>query len=465
MPLEDLTSNTQQPTPKRSLAWLLPAGLVLGFCLILALLFGERLLPAKAVDVAPVITVRTGENEVSQGDASTGDSSPGTGRGEMLFQASGWAEPAPYITYISTLINGVIDEVHALEGEAIHKGQLIATLIDDDATLDLRAAENRYETLTKQIVAHCAGFEITAAEKNAAERRIDALETLLEEAADNFDRLDGLEEGTVSQQQVVQARLLLERQKAKLAEARAELPKLDAEVAQLESEKDAMDARLEELATLRDRAALQLERTKIISPIDGVVLHLHAAPGKKRMLNMDSPKSAVIVEAYQPDQLQARIDVPLNEAAALTVGQDVELVSDLLPDRSFTGTVTRISGQADLQRNTLQAKVEIHDPDPRLRPDMLVRAKFFALGNDSNPSKRTSSRLAIFVPKEAIVDSSSAWIVTPEQTATKRTLTLGSETKDGHLRVLDGVLSGESVILPPHDKLNEGDRIIISTQG
>ncbi|NIP97960.1 MAG: HlyD family secretion protein, partial [Akkermansiaceae bacterium] len=87
--------------------------------------------------------------------------------------------------------------------------------------------------------------------------------------------------------------------------------------------------------------------------IDGIILHLHAAPGKKRMLTADDPTSALIVELYDPQKLQARIDVPLSEAAGLRVGQPVRLSTDLLPDARFNGEVTRIVGEADLQRNTL----------------------------------------------------------------------------------------------------------------
>lgn len=66
MSLDDLTNQTSSDQPssgtspkrKRSLTWLLPAGLLLGFVLILTLLFGERLIPAAEVNTAPVITAR-----------------------------------------------------------------------------------------------------------------------------------------------------------------------------------------------------------------------------------------------------------------------------------------------------------------------------------------------------------------------------------------------------------------------
>lgn len=474
MSLDDLTQTSRDSSgtdsrikPKRSLAWLLPVGLLLGFLLILGLLFGERLVPATEVSTAPVITIRADQSASSTGQPATvsPDKSQG-GRGQLLFQASGWVEPDPYTTYVPTLVNGVVRDVHALEGQSVKKGDLVATLIDDDAKLDLQSATQQYKSLEKKIVAHCTGLDIVQAEITAAKRKEEALETQLDEATDAYSRLKGLSKGAVSQQQVVQARLASERQIAMLAEARAELPQLRAKLDQIEAEREAMMASLEELATQSERAKLALDRTRISAPIDGVVLRLHAAPGKKRMLDMDDPKSAVIVELYDPERLQARIDVPLNEAAALSPGQSVELLSDLLPNQTFTGTVSRISGQADLQRNTLQAKVTIENPDSRLRPDMLMRAKFFALSDQaegsamgSSQGQSSSGRLAIYAPEQAIIGEDAIWVVASGDTAERRAITLGQDSRDGHRLVLEGLRSGESVILPPHGDLQEGSRI------
>ena len=54
-----------------------------------------------------------------------------------------------------------------------------------------------------------------------------------------------------------------------------------------------------------------------------------------------------------------RVDVALADASQLHVGQRAEISSDVLPQVQLSGIVTRIEGQADLNRNTLQAKVSI----------------------------------------------------------------------------------------------------------
>lgn len=443
---------------------MLPVLLLLGFATIFGLLFGKRLIPATKVQTAPVITIRAGEKESPKAENST-KKAPNTGKGVLLFQASGWVEPDPYTIYVPALVNGVLDKVLVLEGQTVKKGQLLATLIDDNAKLALQEATQNHSAMKERIRAHCSGIPIIEADIEAAKRKVHALELQVEESADHYDRFKKLSAGAVSKQQVVKARLANELAQANMDEAIAELPKLNAQLKQIDAAKLSMEATLSTLATQQDIAQLALDRTKISSPMDGVVLRLHAAPGRKRMLDMDDPNSAVIAELYDPAKLQARIDVPLNEAAALSVGQTVEMNSDLLPDKIFTSKVTRINGQADLQRNTLQAKVSITNPDPRLRPDMLVRAKFYGTSNQKNadsenlPLANSSSRLSIYVSEKALISDTQVWVVSRDNTAEIRRIKLGSEVRDGHRLVLDGLRSGESVILPPFTKLKPGMRI------
>ncbi|MGJ8677127.1 MAG: efflux RND transporter periplasmic adaptor subunit [Akkermansiaceae bacterium] len=478
----DILTNSSSPTPpmnsddgrefsgaktKRSLAWLLPFALLVGFILIMALLFGNRLIPALEVRSAPVITLKLGNELTAESSTENETSKIEQVKGNMIFQASGWIEPDPYITYVPTLINGVVNEVFVLAGDFVKKGQTVATLIDDDAILNFREAEQRVKSLEAQVIAHCTGIEITKSMLITEQKKIDSQKAQLAEAEDNLARLQSVPAGTVSRQQVVQAELRTQQEVANLAEAESMIAQLNARIVQIQSEEASMQSRVSELKIARDRAKLALDRTQIKSPMDGVVLHRHAAPGKKRMLDMDDPKSAVIVELYDPNKLQARIDVPLTEASALVTGQSVELVSDLLPNVIFTGEVTSITGEADLQRNTLQAKVSIINPDSRLRPEMLLRAKFFSGGSNTASSTHSSTasntRLSLFVPESAIVKNSFVWVISENSRAELRSVSLATETRDTHRRVLTGLRSGEQVILPPHQELKNGKKVKTSS--
>jgi RND family efflux transporter MFP subunit len=446
--------------------------LLIGFAAVFFLLFGKRLLPAHPVKVAPVITVRLQADEQTDSvepSAVSKETQKSAGKGSLLFQASGWVEPDPYIIEVPVFVSGIVEAVEVLEGETVKKGQVLATLVDEEAQLDYVAATQAIETLEKQIEAHCHRIPEIEAKVDGLKKVVGAEEARLQELQDQVERMGGLGRGSVSDLEITAAKLQMEAQKAMLERAKFRIPEAKAEMEVVSLERLAMDSRLREAKIEQARMKLALDRHTIRSPMDGIVLHLHVAPGKKRMIDMDDSKSAVIVELFEPQKLQARIDVPLTEASLIAIGQSVELTTDLLPDATLHGTVTRITGEADLQRNTLQVKVALKNPDTRLRPEMLVRGKFFALAKgggenaSSNAPETTSGRLSIFMPEEALVSGDAAWVVTSEETVEFRNLQLGREKREGHIKVLEGLRSGERVILPPHENLENGLRVRVES--
>lgn len=149
------------------------------------------------------------------------------------------------------------------------------------------------------------------------------------------------------------------------------------------------EARLQAAEARRAEAALDLERTVITAPISGVVQRRLKAPGDKVMRGMDSVHSAHLVHLFDPTKLQVRVDVPLADAAHVFVGQRCEVIVEVLPDRTLRGEVTRITHEADLQKNTLQVKVRVLEPLPLLKPEMLTRVKF--LPSDAGAAARSEA--------------------------------------------------------------------------
>ncbi|MDF1752985.1 MAG: efflux RND transporter periplasmic adaptor subunit [Verrucomicrobiales bacterium] len=466
-PRRDLPSPTERR--KRQIpTWLLPTGLCVGFLLILGILFGERLIPAVPVSVAPVVTVRSGGG-ASEVTFQTDSVNPGnTGSGPLLFQASGWVEPDPFAISVSTLVSGIVDEVYVLEGDSVTKGQKLAKLIDEDAVLELEAKKARIETLKSEIESNLAKIAVVESRRKGIESSIRSAESKLAEFEDRYRRFKALPKGSVAAIEVTSAKLQVDQQRAEVEQAKSDLPTIDSELLMVDSEIKAKRNVLREAEVDVAKAELALKRHITTSPMNGTVLRLHAAPGRKRMIHADSPMSSTIVELFDPEKLQARIDVPLNEASSIAIGQPVEITTDLLPNVTLKGTVTRITGEADLQRNTLQVKVAIHKPDSRLRPEMLVRGKFYPLpkAEDKNEKlqqlSRRGTRLSIYVPEEAIFNDEQIWVVSHENTAVLRTLALANETREGHRLATEGIRSGEKVILPPHTKLKPGTRVTVT---
>jgi RND family efflux transporter MFP subunit len=439
------------------------------FLLLAWLLFGDRFVSGREVDLVKVVTVRAQDTAGAATVEAAADvaASELSFDGPTLFQASGWVEPDPLMLRATALYSGVVEAVHVLEGERVRKGQHLATMVDEDAELDLQTAEAQLAEAKATVASRQADLNASRAFLESKRREVAAAEARLNELTDESDRLTKAGKEVFRESQIRQAALRVESQQAVVEATRSTVDEAKAHMQQRQAAVDLAQANLTRAKAEVGRRQLALDRTRIHSPVNGRIQKLYAAPGKKRMLQMDDPESATIATLYQPEQLQARIDVPLEEAAQLVIGQPVRLRSTLLPDRVFEGRVTRIDGEADIQRNTLQAKVEILNPADKLRPEMLCRAEFLAppkaSGDEAASVPESSVRVALYLPETALVGSgreAHAWALDSSgEHVERRELRLGDERRDGHIRVLEGLRPGDFLVDNPPGDLEAGERV------
>lgn len=467
------TQGGTTPAPKRKRGlprWLLPAVSLIAFAAVFAVAFADRLLPSREVFVSPTILlsdIEQGGAAPNSSDTVTVDDRAADYSAAMLFQAAGWFEPDPLPIRATALVDGVVDEVLVLEGEAVKRGQPLANLIPDDTKLQLEGAERKLEQTVAEHHMHLANIPAVQAEAASVLDQIRSAEARLAELSDRHSRISSLSEGTISDQDITAARLGVDSQRAVIASLRSDHAAVLARLEAINTQSKVFDAMIAADEVKVAERELAFARTSIVSPVDGVVLELKAAPGQKKLMRMDDQDSATIAVLFETGKLQARVDVPLSDARQLAPGQAAIITSDFLPNAEFKGVVSRIVGTADLQRNTLQAKVRVIDPDPRLRPEMLCRVKFLDSRKASQSAARASTaqgHRAVMAPIECLTDreggTATAWVVSPDGSrALRRKVELGSVELDGYIAVRNGLLAGERLILPPHDDLEEGRRI------
>jgi HlyD family secretion protein len=451
------------------------AALLMG--VVLLYLFGERFLPASAVQVETVLSVESTEDARPR---MVGMPSANPFAGSVQFQSSGWIEADPFLTKVTALYAGVVRDVQVLEGQAVKAGDLLATFVQEDAMISLRRAEHAKALAMASVEVAKAERDIASIRLNRATSELKAAKGRLEELSDLARRAEAMGGEVIPEQEIAQS-VLRERTQA----ARVEAVEADLEQARVEWERSAgrlAMAESEAAAVGQELAMRQLEfsRTEVRAPVDGLVQRLFVVPGQKRMLAADDPDSATVASLYDPDRLQARIDVPLVEAAKLFTGQAVLVETELLPGRAFEGHVTRIAGEADLQRNTLQVKVSLHSPDGRLRPEMLCRAKFLETSVSvddvvdplaSNPSavggltdRRPGTGLSIYIPEAALFNRSgmgaAVFAVDPSgRRVVQRDIELGLDKRGAYVEVRTGLNPGDRVVVQNGADLKSGSRI------
>ena len=108
-------------------------------------------------------------------------------------------------------------------------------------------------------------------------------EILLQENNDSLDRFVTLPTGAISEQVLYQAKLAVEKQKTSLQSSNAGIKKQEAEISKLKEKLLAQQKTSEIFAIKQQKAELDLNRTQVRSPVDGIILRSMVKPGARLM--------------------------------------------------------------------------------------------------------------------------------------------------------------------------------------
>lgn len=490
----------ETPLPRRS-PWriALPVLILLIFVAVLATSLQGMFETKKSVSV---IRPRAAQAHSGEGGARS------TAR--VLLQAAGWIEPDPFAIQVTALAPGVVREVLVLEAERVTPGTVVARLVDDDARLDLAAAQAVLAQAQAELAEAKVRSEIARADFDAALAVTEGVQSADAEFAGRGAEVSRRSAAVKRAEATVRAardEIELQRElesigagdqrSVDLAEARAE--EAEGTVQQLQAEMALAEAEVEKAAARRVRATrdaelrlqdrlvletsiaslerakaevtgaevavevaqLRLTRMEIIAPAGGVVLERTAMPGTS--LDGSGGASASVMTLFDPSRLRVRVDVPQSDIAKLAVGGRAEIMIDGRAGKPYHGEIVRVVEKADIQKVTLQVHVRIEDNDGKLRPEMLAQTRFLARpadgsgATDSGPEARTSD--VVEVPARVVDEGRRLWIVGGvDGRARARAVELGAQTGEW-VEVLSGLNLSDKVIDRGREDLREGDLV------
>lgn len=134
-----------------------------------------------------------------------------------------------------------------------------------------------------------------------------------------------------------------------------------------------------------DKAADDLAKTTITSPIDGTVTKLKSQLGE-RVLGTSFNMGTEIMTIAQLDEMEARVDVGEIDVVLIETGQTARIEVDAFKDRKFKGTVSSIANaskgssqpamSSSQQQDAPKFEVKVHIEDKEaFRPGMSVTAE------------------------------------------------------------------------------------------
>ena len=248
-------------------------------------------------------------------------------------QATGKVQPTTQVD-VSSEMSGVIRSVNVDNNSLVKKGDVLAEL---DA-VRLNAQLSRVEAALAAAEARLLDAKATKAQRDLGLERADALR----------------KKGISAIQDLDAARADQSRAAAGVAAAQADIAVAKADVAMQQTD---------------------ISRTRILSPVDGIVLKRSAEPGQTVASSLQAPVLFTLAE----DLTRMRVEADIDEAdiGAVKTGQQASFTVDAFAARSFPAVIQAIEYSPKVTDNvvTYTAILAVDNKDLLLRPGMTATAQ------------------------------------------------------------------------------------------
>jgi membrane fusion protein (multidrug efflux system) len=231
---------------------------------------------------------------------------------------------------ITPQTDGTIQQVLVVDTQHVGRGELLVRLDPADANLAVQQAHANYEQAVHRVEQYLANV-------NAAEANVAGKESNLKRAQLDLRRRASISErGAVSAEEISNANNALDAAKSELSIAQQQL------AAQRTLTQDGDVARNPEVLAAKaalDKALLDLKRSEIRAPVDGVVASRHAQIGQRVKVGSSLMNVVPLMDAH--------VDANFKEVQLQHIrpGQKAELTSDLYGSGIvFHGRVAGLGG-------------------------------------------------------------------------------------------------------------------------
>jgi HlyD family secretion protein len=324
-------------------------------------------------------------------------------------------------------ISAPVKKFYVDRGSAVHKGQLLAELENQDlvgAAAEnqggIQQAEANYQTATQR----------AEQDLQLAKQQLDAQQKL-------YDSRQMLyQQGAVSAKDVQDAQIAL-------TQARNQY-----DLAQKQYDLKAAEGQLAAAKGRATSAQAQLSYTKITSPIDGVVTDRPIYQGET------APSGSPILTVMDLSQVVARAHIAEPEAAHLKTG-DAAAISAAGLDVDVPGKVTLVSPALDPNSTTVEVWVQAANPRTQLKPGTSVRVTMVA---ETIPH-------AVVIPTSALLTApdgtTSVIVLAADNAPRKQAIKVG--IRDGQdVQITQGLKSGDRVVTVGAFELDKEDGDVLA---
>lgn len=257
-----------------------------------------------------------------------------------------------FVVPIVPQVSGPLTRVNVTNNQVVSDGQVLAVIDSANFELAVRRAQADLQQATQTSEADIAAV-------STAQARVAEAEANLHNAEVKGERIIKLsKKGAASMSRADDARSSIAANKAKLASARSELEKAKSNLGSTGQD----NARIRSALVALETAQLDLHRSSIRAPSDGVITNLTVDVGQYAAVG--APVMTFIATGFVWIQADMRENCLVNIAR----NNPVELVLDAAPGRLFKGEVMSVGyGVADNASNTLGSLTTVQPTQGWLR--------------------------------------------------------------------------------------------------
>ena len=240
------------------------------------------------------------------------------GKIEKKISANGTLNPV-FTVNVGTQISGIIQDVHVDFNDKVTKSQLLAKI--DPSLLEAKISQSK--------------------------ANLSAAEAVFKASKSKFYRQKKLEKkGFISKGSMENAEKEFEEASARVVQARAQL----------------------------DKENRNLSYSKIISPIDGVIIERSIDVGQTVAASFQTPTLFKIARDLNEMQIEALVSEA--DIGNIRPGQAVTFEVDAFPNKSFNGTVKLVRLEPEVEQNVVSYKVivDVENPEGTLLPGMTAQS-------------------------------------------------------------------------------------------
>lgn len=194
-------------------------------------------------------------------------------------------------------------------------------------------------------------------------------------------------------------------------------------------------------------ALLNLAKMDVVAPFSGVIVDLpYYTPGVK----VASGQIMFTLMSY--DKMFLDINLPEKYISSMKLGQEALITSYTIEEDTLKGVVTELAPVISTETRTFKGKIEINNPELKLRPGMFVKADIITASKDS----------AIVIPKNIILSSSRGKYVyvIDRSNARSRRITTGLDNQE-NVEITEGLAINDRLVISGYETLRNGSKVTI----